>query len=267
LPLYSTVKVLAAGLLGDEDEKFDMDAEVRSLLAQAYGEQVATAIMKGPVNAFSGADVASRVSLSNLWFREPLTDLDAENAFNHYLFELGGANLAMIAGPFRAAAQLSEGYDRGWEQVMPKAIRDVMRTLRYMDEGLTNLRGDPLIPKEGFAASDLLYQITGFGPEIVSTRYEQNRAVKRQEQFILNRRSGLLARYWMALQDGDQTEVAEVREQIIKYNQANPEYPLTGKSITDSMKQRQRYSRDSLAGININENLRYLADRLKFTDL
>jgi hypothetical protein len=266
LPMYGVVKMLAAALLGDEDEKYDMDAELRAGLAQAYGEKVATAIMKGPVSAFSGADIASRTSLASLWFREPLTDEDLEGKFWHYAQELGGANLAMIAAPFRGASQIMQGYDRGWEQMMPKAARDIVRAVRYTDEGLTNFRGDAIIPKDAFGTGDIFWQAFGFSPELVSTRYEQNRAIKNQEQFILTRRSGLMTRYWMALQEADQAEIAEVRERIRAYNEANPEYPLTGKQIRDSIAQRKRISKDSLAGINVNKNLRYLAERLQFIE-
>jgi hypothetical protein len=266
LPMFWAVGMLAGALLGEDDEKYDFETELRTYLAQTWGESLATAVVKGPVSAFTGADIASRVTLNGLWFREPLTDEDLEGKFYYYATEMAGANLKMLAAPFKGASQLMQGYDRGWEHFMPKTMKDSVRALRYLDEGLTNFRGDPLVPRENFGAPDLFYQVLGFTPEQVSTRYEQNRAIKRQEQHILNLRSTLLTRYWMALEGGDRTDIKKVQERIKKYNQSNRAYPLTSETLTNSVEQRQRYSRESFSGINLNKNLRYLARELRFVD-
>lgn len=266
MPMFWAVKAVANAMLGDEDEPYDFEAEFRAALAEAWSPGVATAITKGPISALSGADVASRTSLNDMWFRDPRSDMDAEQEFLHYTGELLGPVWKIPLNALRGAEMYSNGYDRGLENVLPKAMRDVLKSIRYQEEGVRNFRGDPIIAPEDMDAGDIMYQLFGFSPEMVSTQYEQNRAIKNAEQKILTRRQNLLTRYALAARAQDPDEVRDTIEKIRKFNAANPRYPLTSKTIKRSMKQRARYTSESLAGVNLNKNLHYLADELKFTE-
>lgn len=265
LPAFSVIAFVINSIFDDKDDPFDFESEFRASLADAFGEKTATAIMTGPVNALSGIDVASRVGLNNLWIRDPMTDMEADELYAHYTGELLGPMWKIPQEGLRGAELVSKGYDRGFESFLPKAMKDVFKSVRYMREGVNNYRGDEIIPKEDIGTNELIYQLFGFSPEKVTTHFEQNRAIKNQEQHILDRRANLLTRYALASRYRDKDMMREATQDIRDFNKANPRYPLTSDNIRSSMKQRRRFTQESEHGVNINKHLRYLADQLSFT--
>jgi hypothetical protein len=262
-PMYWVAELVANSLLGDDDEPFDLTTALRHGLSEAFGEWTATAIMKGAVDATAGIGVSNRVGLNNLWLRDPSVEMEGEDLWNYYFMELFGPVPKIGANIVRAVAMTEEGYDRGYENALPKAVRDAAKALRYLNEGVLNLRGDPLIEK--LPLRDVVYQALGFVPETVGSRYEENRAVKGAEQHILRRRAELLNRYYMAKRAGDKGELEEVEDMIAEFNEKN-QYKITPDTVARSMKQRKRYSEESMQGISVNKNLRYLKEERRFLD-
>jgi hypothetical protein len=267
LPFFSTFEMMAnvlGSLFGDDDEPYDFKTDMRLGLAEVFGSEAATAIMKGPISAVSGVDISARVSMSNMWFRDPINDMDAEEKYMHYVGEALGPVVKIPGSMLRGASLMSEGYGRGIENMLPKAAKDVLKAHRYMNEGLLNYRGDEILDQDELGASDAMFQLLGFSPEKVSSQFEQSRAIKNGEQRIIQRRQNLLTRYALAARAGDDRGMGEAMEKIRSYNENVPRYPITSTVIKRSMKSRSRYSRDSMNGINLNKNLMYLADELDY---
>jgi hypothetical protein len=115
---------------------------------------------------------------------------------------------------------------RGVETMLPKALKDAMKAVRYASEGVTSTRGDLVTDTD---AMDELLQAIGFTPAEVAKQYDVNRALKDREQHILDRRKALLAAYAMALRQDDQDAALEVRRKIMAFNKAYPKNRSPGR--------------------------------------
>lgn len=265
MPMVWAIEAVLNSVWGDEDEPFDAMVEFRAYLAEQYGKDVADLIVKGAADKVTGLSISSRVSLNSLWIRDPSMDLDGREYWQHLSGELLGPVFKIGESAMEGAKRIGEGQTaRGVEGMLPKFAKDLMKGLRYMSEGATNMRGDAI--KEDFASGEILGQILGFTPADLSLQYEQNNAVKKYERRILERRSLLLNRYWLAQRFRDGDLLREVRGEIRAYNKANRRFSLTADTIRRSMRRRLSVSRESIHGVTVNPNLRYLTKELNFSE-
>ena len=137
--------------------------------------------------------------------------------------------------------------------MLPKALKDGMKAVRYANEGVTSTRGDLVTDTDG---QDELLQAIGFTPAEVARQYEVNRALKDRERHILDRRKALMAAYAMALRQDDQDAVLDVRRKIMAFNKAYPEKPITGQTIRRSLRAREAYSERAEHGVAYDGKLR-----------
>lgn len=257
LPLISTVfGVLnaAAATFGDDDEPWEAETEFRNFLADYLGEDAARLIATGPINELTGADIAGRVSLSQLWFRDADRELEGRGMYFHLLEQAAGPMGGMLKNYLVGKQQIDEGHFwRGIETMLPKALKDGMKGARYSLEGVNNLRGDPLI--EDVSVWQALLQLQGFTPAEVANQYDANRSLKNYEQAILGRRQRLLDAYALATRLGDSEGRASALERIRAFNRANPEVMLNSRSLRRSLRDRLRYSERAANGIVLDRRL------------
>jgi len=258
LPIIGTVGAVlnaVAAAFGDDDEPWDWETEFRAFLREMLGETGAEAVLRGPVQAATGVGISNRVSMGDLWFREPDRELEGR-AWSNYLFEQAAGPMGgLITNFFRGQQLMGEGQVwRGVETMMPKAIKDAMKSLRYLDEGVNNLRGDAIV--EDLNVFESLAQIAGFAPASVANAYDTARDVKNYEQAILNRRARLMDAFALAWRLGD----VEAREAVLgkmrKFSQTYPELSITGDSIRRSLMQRAKASAQADNGVIVDKRIR-----------
>ena len=258
LPLVGAVMTagrLLEGLFGDDDEPWDIEAAYRKWLNDNLGTTAGNIVARGGINELTGADIATRTSLQELWVRRPDRELEGRALAQHYLGEALGPVVGIATDWVTAAQYFAEGrFQRGIERALPKFIRDPSKTLRFAEEGALNFRGDPIIKE--FTAGELLMQAIGLSPADLIEQYDQNNAFKRVETRIQRRRRALMNLYAEATQAGDQEMLRETMQKIRKYNQSQPRYPITGDSLRQSLRSRERYSQRVVGGIGLNPKLR-----------
>lgn len=258
LPILGTVGAVlnaVAAAMGDDDEPWDWETELRAFLRDMLGDQGAEAVLRGPVQALTGVGIASRVSMGDLWFREPDRELEGR-AWSNYLFEQAAGPMGgLLTNFFRGQQLMSEGHVwRGVETMMPKAIKDMMKSLRYLDEGVNNLRGDAIV--EDLNVFESLAQIAGFAPASVANAYDTARDVKNYEQAILNRRSSLMDAFALAWRLGDVDAREEVLQKMRAFSRTYPELAITSESIRRSLESRARYSAQAENGVIVDKRIR-----------
>ena len=257
LPLMSaTFGVLnaVASTFGDDDEPFSAETEFKNFLADMLGPDAARIVASGVANEVTGADIASRVSLSQLWFRDADRELEGRGMYYHLLEQAAGPMGGVLKNVLVGKQQIDEGNVwRGVETMLPKALKDTMKGARYSIEGVNNFRGDPLV--EDVSLWQALLQLNGFTPAQVARQYDANSAVKGYEQHILNRRQHLTDAYAMAWRLGDADTQAAVLEKMRAFNATNPELAISAETLRRSLKSRLRYSQRAEDGIIVNPKL------------
>ena len=275
-PLFWMAEMIANNLLGDDDDPFDSKTEMRKLvydgtreyIGDAWGQKVATAVMKGPWSAITNADLSQRASLNNLWIREIPENLwnDPQGLMYHLMGEAAGpiAGIGMnYAMGIRDIQQ--DRPDRAIERFAPKFVGDALKTLRYAQQGAQTYQRDMIMSPEEFTNIDKFLQFAGFTPTGLADRYEQNRAIKDMERKLRDRRSDLMNRLFMAWRIGDRAEAREVMQDIGEWNKAQPRYPISPQGIMQSARSRAQYDARTVGGVATEKRLQYLQEELRFT--
>jgi hypothetical protein len=258
--LMMLLGMLAPGADDDDIKEWLQEA----LLMQGDSAGVAAwnftmgAALNGVPGQILGVDLTDRIGMPNLWFREARNDLEGSDLYTHYIMELLGPAAGVGGGFFRGAQLAADGeWWRGVESAVPKAIRDGMKSARYVTEGVNTLKGDSLI--ESISPYQALVQAIGFTPAEISERYDINSRLKDREAQVTDERSGIQKAAAKAILEGEGIP-ADILAQIGDFNSRYPEYPITGESIKTSARSKMRASDRSEFGIVLNPKLN---DRLR----
>jgi hypothetical protein len=152
------------------------------------------------------------------------------------------------------------------EKMIPKAAADAMKAIRYATEGALNYDRDVIMGPEEFTNWNLATQFFGFTPTPLTTRYEQQRAIKDYQSALERRKKYLTDRLHMAAKLKDKTEVNEVMALLIKFSKANPGMAISPKSIMQGAKVRADYDRRTVMGTTVPKKQHYLHEKFRMTD-
>jgi hypothetical protein len=149
LVMMGVLNAVAASA-GDGDDQWDAETEFRAFLSDVLGPDIAALVLGGVVNPLTGADVASRVDLSQLWFRDANRELVGRGAYANLFEQAAGPMGGLLKNALVGKQLMDEGHTmRGIETMLPKALKDGVKAVRYATEGVNNLRGDPLVRMSG----------------------------------------------------------------------------------------------------------------------
>ena len=132
----------------------------------------------GVINYLTGLDVASRISLNDMWFRDPQPGKTLKDTFLNWGQVLGGAAASTGLGMAQGLQLMSQGeYERGLEKAIPLgSLSKLLIAGRYATEGIQTPQGVQLAPKGKVPTSELVGQAIGFAP--ASLAEAQTRAFK-----------------------------------------------------------------------------------------
>ena len=256
MPIFNLLRYGAQALHavgGDDDEPWDFVTEFRSWLAEHLGETAANVIADGAVSQL-GANVASRVSMSDLWFRDADKQLEGEDAYNNMLQSIAGPLGGMIKNMYVGSQQFSDGHTwRGIETMLPTFAKNAMKATRFASQGVNTLTGNPIV--QDISTPQALIQAIGFQPTEVAKQQRINNANVNYEQFIENRRQSLMNAFAMAQQAGDADGRSEALDKISVWNRKYPEYPIRMSNLHASLRGRARAAAESDHGIRLNKKL------------
>ncbi|WP_114793734.1 PLxRFG domain-containing protein [Vibrio cholerae] len=258
LPLWAITTAIEAAqeIVGDDDEPFDAETELKRMLAEAFGKENAALIWHGALPSISG-----RISLNDLWVRSINRDVDASTAYVEYMKQalgpvIGGIGVSWAQGLSDIS---NDQFARGIERIPPKAIKDVLKTARYINEGgVTTKNGDEIV--SDLTAFELLGQASGFAIGRANLQYDENNAIKNYETFIVKRRQSLMNAYYTAYRLKDGEAMKSVMVKIRKFNQSQygKRNPITTESLRLSLKVRARKRSITQNGVQVSPKMNSL---------
>ncbi len=258
LPLWAITTAIEAAqeIVGDDDEPFDAETELKRMLAEAFGKENAALIWHGALPSISG-----RISLNDLWVRSINRDVDASTAYVEYMKQalgpvIGGIGVSWAQGLSDIS---NDQFARGIERIPPKAIKDVLKTARYINEGgVTTKNGDEIV--SDLTAFELLGQASGFAIGRANLQYDENNAIKNYETFIVKRRQSLMNAYYTAyrLKDGEAMKSVMVKVRKFNQSQYGKRNPITTEILRQSLKVRARKRSITQNGVQVNPKMNSL---------
>lgn len=258
----------AGGLMDDDDEPFDPEVAYRNFLADMLGPQMAAVMAKG-LPTLLNMDLSKRVGMADLGSPLPFARMggNGTETVNNVIGAMAGAWAGSVGTTLDGVALLANGdYAKAAEKIVPiKAAQNLIRGYRYNEDGLTNTKGEVVVPAEKFSPWDIALRTAGFSPMRESEYYEANNAVEGAKRAVQETRTKLLRDYAQARLRGEET--ADIDEEIKAFNQRHPE----GKVRIDySAKQRAVQARRKMAderndvGVREDATGKLYADRGRF---
>lgn len=261
LPIYAMTMGLAsliAAMGSDPDDPWDVETEVNQAIQAAAlaltndknsADVLRRLAMTGPVGTLFGIDLSPRVSMDvlRLWLRKVPGSKEGEDLGLAYLQQFAGPVVGgMGVGAVKGLNDLGNAWQqrdsilasRGLETMIPAPLRNVMKTMRYASEGVTTRRGDKIVDDP--TALDLVRQFVGFTPAEIADQYERNAAVKELDRDLSQRRKNLVNYFVYALEQEDQVKADSALEAIREFSIKNPQIAISGNTLSQSYRGRQR---------------------------
>ena len=244
VPMFGVAAMVYNIFKGDDDD--DMDTAARKWMGELY--------YSGLGNAVFGVEIANRVGLSDLLFRDTTTK-PSDSVMLSLMEQAGGPVLGVASRMERGLKLINEGYtERGIEQMLPSAMGNMLKAMRFGTEGANTLRGDPITGDLGYW--NTFAQFFGFAPAEYTRQLEINSSLKNIERKTMEDRTKLLRNFYIATRNGDGQERAEVLKKMLDFNKKHPTAAITPDTIDNSMAQHMRTTSEMYHGITINKSLR-----------
>lgn len=242
LPFLSTMMGAFAFVFGDDDEPWDFDVYMRSLVGEGV---VGDALLKGAPALF-GMDVSRRVGMggiTDLFAGDPPAGVHGAQLYSYYagkaLGPLGGVASDVL---FKAPELAKQGmWTELAEQTTPKPIKDLMTGYNTMfGEGKYTGKGKLLVDSADMTIWDSVLAMGGINPSKISNAQERNYNAQKLSSTISERRSVLQKQLQRAVISQDPDQIDAATDKIAEFNGKMPQFAITKQQIAAGVKRALR---------------------------
>ena len=233
IPLYGIVAAIANMFLDEDEDDFN------TMMAKMVGDGA----FYGQIANLGGVDVTDRVALTNLLIRDRgnyRATSDLEALVGDYGGPAAGITIRLMDNIQKLADGDPANNRRAFEAIMPSALANPLKGLRFAQEGFTTTRGDPITGD--FETGDAVMQLLGFAPAKYRAEQDKLSRDRRVTAGTTAMRKQLLDRFAFAHRNNDDHGKEAVVEAIQEFNEAHPEANISGDNIRQSIKTRARGS-------------------------
>lgn len=241
--MYNVLMTVAGLFFDDEDNPFTFKAEAEKAIFDLFGPEVGGMIINGVPGHLAGINLTSRIGMADFFLRMPEGSKEGRDWWMEFVAGSLGASVGAVGNAVVGAHYISEGDTaRGLELMSPKAVKDLMKTWRYANEGLLTRKGDIILPREDIDAWNLVAQASGFAPAEVATAHKLRGRKYEAQNTIKEERSELINRFATAVRNGDTEARRRVIQQIKAWNKRSyaKTLPITRETLQRSLKTRAR---------------------------
>ena len=244
LPMFGTLAMLWNLLVADDEDQ-EFGAMVR--------DNVGDGIYRGALNELLGINIASRIGLSDLLFRESMIEKEQSSLWT-LAEQLLGPALGTYMNVERGVKLMSEGDTfEGIKAASPAAIRYLLQAYKFGTVGAITRGGDIIV--EDLHPGSIVGQALGFAPASYSAQQEINAARKKFERAVTERKNKLTDRYAKAIRENNTDLLNDTIEAMQEFNEDHPNWPITRESLKRSMEGRARTDKRTYNGVAYNPKL------------
>ena len=233
----------------------------------------------GLINKLTGWDISSRISLNDMWFRDPQPGKNVKETALNWGQVLFGAAWTTGLGAAQGIELMTQGeYERGLEKLTPASISKLMVAHRYATEGVQTPQGVQVAEKGKVPKSELVGQAIGYAPARVAEA--QTTAFKAQaaEKVIVREREGIMGTlkdsFRKSIDPNRNVEIHERFDKIFQdtldkatdFSLRNPEREIIGEEITKALNDELKKVVETEMGSGIKmtkENVRLLSPSIE----
>jgi hypothetical protein len=276
LPTYSLIMGIIQGIrnaLRDDDEEDplpEMDTELwfrNIFLPEFFGDntimgmKLSELIDSGLLNTATGFDVASGVSLNNMWFHDTPDANNWKGAFDSTMISIMGPGASVARNWIASIDDFNNGqYLKGMEKLSPAFFRGGITATRFGTEGALATTGAEIKGADDFTYAQLVAQTMGYKTTGLAQIMNNNFVIQQKVNGLKNERAGLLKQLDIAFESGNDSDVESILDDIDNFSGRYPSYRIKPSEISASMKAREKVRRKSEAGLYLDKRARDFAD-------
>ena len=276
LPTYSLIMGIIQGIrnaLRDDDEEDplpEMDTELwfrNIFLPEFFGDntimgmKLSELIDSGLLNTATGFDVASGVSLNNMWFHDTPDANNWKGAFDSTMISIMGPGASVARNWIASIDDFNNGqYLKGMEKLSPAFFRGGITATRFATEGALATTGAEIKAADDFTYAQLVAQTMGYKTTGLAQIMNNNFVIQQKVNGLKSERAGLLKKLDIAFESGNDSDVESILDDIDNFSGKYPSYKIKPSEISASMKAREKVRRKSEAGLYLDKRARDFAD-------
>ncbi len=251
LPFFTAASTMADmlnALFGDDDEPFDLGQNMRGY----FGDL----LYKGPVNYFTNLELSNRSGAAqNLVYQDDPESLARDGlALMAFKQAAGPAGAYLMNNTKMAAEQFQQGHTaRSIETLLPAALRNPLKALRFAAEGAETLGGHAI--QEDVSLWNSAMQGIGFTPADLSNTYEKRAVVKNIDNKIGRERKLLMNKYELGKTSGDSELVSDSKKNIAEFNKRHPAVKISQDTLSKSIQAHEQQQKNFMYGVRFNPKL------------
>lgn len=251
LPFVSTLLAVASMLGSDDDDPWDAEAALRNMLADAFGDKAGEVLAKG-FSRLTPLDVSGRLGLNQLIFPDIQDGLAGKKWAESLVVGSTGAVVGAGIGAADGVQKILDGrYMEGLESMLPVAIRNPLKAVRYATDGQVDKSG--ITVKDDFNLFELAGQAAGFRSSDLALKQEGKSAVYRRDRALSAARAKILSAMAKAVVEQDAAALRALRGVVAQWNRKHPERAIKSENIMSSVRNRQRRVAGAKDGIYLSD--------------
>lgn len=251
LPFVSTLLAVASMLGSDDDDPWDAEAALRNMLADTFGDKAGEVMAKG-FSRLTPLDVSGRLGLNQLVFPDIQDGLAGKKWAESLVVGSTGAVVGAGIGAADGVQKILDGrYMEGLESMLPVAIRNPLKAVRYATDGQVDKSG--ITVKDDFNLFELAGQAAGFRSSDLALKQEGKSAVYRRDRALSAARAKILSAMAKAVVEQDAAALRELRSVVAQWNRKHPERAIKSENIMSSVRNRQRRVAGAKDGIYLSD--------------
>lgn len=251
LPFVSTLLAVASMLGSDDDDPWDAEAALRNMLADTFGDKAGEVMAKG-FSRLTPLDVSGRLGLNQLIFPDIQDGLAGKKWAESLVVGSTGAVVGAGIGAADGVQKILDGrYMEGLESMLPVAIRNPLKAVRYATDGQVDKSG--ITVKDDFNLFELAGQAAGFRSSDLALKQEGKSAVYRRDRALSAARAKILSAMAKAVMEQDAAALRELRSVVAQWNRKHPERAIKSENIMAGVRNRQRRVAGAKDGIYLSD--------------
>lgn len=251
LPFVSTLLAVASMLGSDDDDPWDAEAALRNMLADTFGDKAGEVLAKG-FSRLTPLDVSGRLGLNQLVFPDIQDGLAGKKWAESLVVGSTGAVVGAGIGAADGVQKILDGrYMEGLESMLPVAIRNPLKAVRYATDGQVDKSG--ITVKDDFNLFELAGQAAGFRSSDLALKQEGKSAVYRRDRALSAARAKILSAMAKAVMEQDAAALRALRGVVAQWNRKHPERAIKSENIMSSVRNRQRRVAGAKDGIYLSD--------------
>jgi hypothetical protein len=218
------------------------------------GMKLSELIDSGVLNTATGLDVASGISLNNMWFHDTPDANRWKDSFDNTLISFMGPGVSVGKQIVGSIDDFNNGdFLKGIEKLSPAFVRGSVTSLRYSEEGAKSSTGAEIKAAEDFTNAQLVAQAMGFRTTGLAQTMNNNFALQQMINKVTSNRGNLMKQLDHAINAGSEQSIEDAIDNIDNFNGKYPTYRIKQSEIVSSLKSREKIRSRSEAGMYLDK--------------